>query len=448
MEYQNIHKVYFIGIGGIGMSGLARFFNKLGATVSGYDKMRTGLTEKLNEEGISVHHEDNIEYVPDDADLYVYTPAIPAEQQEFLWLIENGYEVWKRSEVLGMLSKHFKTIAVAGTHGKTTISSMITHLFRYAGIPVNAFIGGIAKNTNSNFVFHEQASILIVEADEYDRSFLNLNPEIAIVSAIDEDHLDVYGSGDHLRSAFTEFFGKLKEGGKVFINSAVKTKIPTHLNVKIYGTEVGTDIRADNIQSNPGQMVFNVNLTQETFYLNVPGIYNVENALASLAVAHQAGIGAKEIKEGLKSYTGVKRRFDIRVKNENTVYVDDYAHHPNELKACIQAAADFFPGRKLTGIFQPHLYSRTRDFADGFAKSLMLLDEIILLDIYPAREKPIPGVTSELIAEKISGRKVIIMSKEGVTGYIARSGPELLLTLGAGDIDQLVEPLTKKLEAL
>ncbi|MGM0611970.1 MAG: UDP-N-acetylmuramate--L-alanine ligase [Bacteroidota bacterium] len=449
MDFNNIHTVYFVGIGGIGMSALARFFHQKGAEVSGYDRTQTPLTQKLQQEGIQVHYQDDIKKVPADADLYVYTPAIPHENSELSWIRQNIHQLYKRSEVLGMLSKKFKTIAVAGTHGKTTISSMITHLLISAGKPVNAFIGGISVNLNSNFVFREGAEWMVVEADEYDKSFLQLEPDIAVVSAIDEDHLDVYGSGSTLKDTFEAFLNKTTERGLAYIHEKVQIREPKDVEVKTYGFSAQNDVHANLHDVEHGKMNFTFHFpefTVQNLEMEMPGEYNVENALAASAVAKELGLGAQEIREGLKSYKGVKRRFEIRVNSSDHIYIDDYAHHPEELSACIKAARSFFPGKKLIGAFQPHLYSRTRDFADGFARSLQMLDYVLLLDIYPAREKPLPGVSSQMIADRMDPGKVRVLSKQEVLEFVKQKKPELFMTLGAGDIDQLVEPVTDVLK--
>lgn len=444
MDYKRIHKVYFAGIGGIGMSALARFFKQLGADVSGYDKTETPLTRQLMLEGIRVHYQDQPSMVPQDADLYIYTPAIPGHHKELNFIKAGGFPLYKRSEVLGLLSQNFKTIAVAGTHGKTTISSMITHLLLSAGVPVNAFIGGISTNLNSNFVFDHNAEIMVVEADEYDRSFLKLHPDLAVISSIDEDHLDVYGSGDSLKSSFSEFLAKTGKGGTAIIQQQVNLQAPEHINILRYGLCYECRIKADDIRAESGKMVFRLHFdggsTQE-MYLGLPGKHNIENAVAACALAWHLGLSEEEIRRGLDTYTGVKRRFEILVNTQQHVYVDDYAHHPRELEAAIKAARDFFPGRKITGVFQPHLFTRTRDLACGFAESLRLLDEIILMEIYPARETPLPGISSAMLAGRIGNRDVKVLSHGQVLKYVEQNKPELLMTLGAGDIDRIVEPL-------
>ncbi|MCF8332296.1 MAG: UDP-N-acetylmuramate--L-alanine ligase [Bacteroidales bacterium] len=446
MNYKNIHKVYFIGIGGIGMSALARFFNQFGADVSGYDLTETKLTMQLQKEGIQVHYDDNPLDVPSDADLYIYTPAIPDDHKELKSIRDKGIKVYKRSEILGLLARNFKAIAVAGTHGKTTTSSIITHLLLSANRQVNAFIGGISVDLDSNFVFSDKAELMVVEADEYDRSFLNLYPDVAVITAIDEDHLDVYGSAEQLISTFDEFMCQVNDEGRLIVNEAVETEELKKKPAIRYGFSEGLDLYAENLRIAKGQMLFDIrskNHKWTDLNLSMPGRHNVENALAAIQVCMELGMSEEEIRSGLNTYSGVQRRFEIRVNKKDQVYVDDYAHHPKELEACIKAARSFFPGKKITGAFQPHLFSRTRDFADGFAKSLQLLDEIILLDIYPAREKPIPGINTEMLAQKIGIDKVKVLSKRKLLEYVEHNKPELFLTLGAGDIDNLVEPITK-----
>ncbi|MFO8054551.1 MAG: UDP-N-acetylmuramate--L-alanine ligase [Bacteroidales bacterium] len=445
MELNKIHKAYFVGIGGIGMSALARFFKQQGASVSGYDKTKTPLTEQLQKEGLDVHYQDDIALVPTDADLYIYTPAIPPEHKGLRFLKEHNFPLYKRSEVLGFLSRSFQTIAIAGTHGKTTICSMLTHLFLAAGIPVNAFIGGIAVNLNSNFVFRKAASVLIVEADEYDRSFLKLKPEVAVVSAVDEDHLDVYGAYDELKTAFAGFLHRIEHGGLALIHERVELSCPDKTRLMKYGQSENVNFRLQNVRQQKGAMVFDFQLENESLSrlkLHMPGLYNVENALVASAVARVFGISQQAIRKGLNTYKGVKRRFEIRVNTARHIYVDDYAHHPRELEACICAAREFFPGNKITVAFQPHLYTRTRDLARGFSESLSLADEVVLLDIYPAREKAIPGVHVKMLMNNIDAEQIYYMSNEEMLEFVKHKQPGVFMTLGAGNIDQMVEDVT------
>ncbi|MFO8086478.1 MAG: UDP-N-acetylmuramate--L-alanine ligase [Bacteroidales bacterium] len=449
MDYKTIHSVYFVGIGGIGMSALARFFHQQGASVGGYDRTRTRLTQTLEREGILIHYDEDPKKVREDADVYVYTPAIPQDHPVMAKIRAKGWPLYKRAEVLGLLSRHFKTIAVAGTHGKTTVSSMITHLMREARIKVNAFIGGIAVNLGSNFVFDPDAEWLVVEADEYDRSFLHLHPDIAVVTAVDADHLDIYGSAESLINSFEEFLRQIRPQGQLLMHRRLTLQCPDHVLCQTYGIGDTADFRAGQPDVWQRQMRFSFyfhNTQLDDLRMSLPGGYNVENALAAFAVALKAGASVQALQKGLLSFRGVERRFDIKVNREEAVYVDDYAHHPEELKAVITAAKAFFPGKKLVAVFQPHLYSRTRDFADEFAKSLELLDELILLDIYPAREKPVPGVSSFMLAQRMQHTPVKVLSKQQVLTYVREKKPSLFMTLGAGDIDELVDPILQMMK--
>jgi UDP-N-acetylmuramate--alanine ligase len=443
MKFDEQHIIYFLGIGGIGMSALARYFHKMGVSVFGYDKTSTMLTRQLEDEGMNIHYEDNIDLIPASIGLVIYTPAIPSDMKELQFFKKNGIEMMKRAEVLGAISKNFKTIAIAGTHGKTTITSMVAHLLHTSGMPITAFIGGIANNFNSNLVQHLQPEYFIIEADEFDRSFLYLKPDIAVVSSMDADHLDIYESHERMLQTYTGFTENVKNEGCVIhkygLNINVNRKIIT------YGLNTNAEVTAQNISVENGVFVFELVASDQKneVRLLLPGRHNVENALAAASVALQAGIDLKSISEAFSSYKGVYRRFDIRLNTDEMVYIDDYAHHPEELRACITAARELFPNRKITGVFQPHLYSRTRDFMDGFSESLSMLDELILLDIYPARELPIKGITSQTLIERIKLEKKILLSKEDLIEYLGNNKPDILLTLGAGDIDKLVDPIQK-----
>ena len=453
--------MYFIGIGGIGMSALARYFNSGGVSVSGYDKTPTSLTDELIKEGINIHFEDSIESVnselrtPNSELLVVYTPAVPASHSELKYFRENNFSLIKRAELLGMLTKNHTTIAVAGTHGKTTTSSLIAHIFKYAGKNCSAFLGGIAKNYNSNFISAGKAlsfgeglgEAMIVEADEYDRSFLNLHPDIAIVTSIDPDHLDIYGSNEKMRDSYQQFVSQIKSEG-AFISKRNIDLASSSRRIN-YSANESSDYYADNIRMVNHENVFDIKWKGgevKNVSSQMPGRHNVENTVAAFACAHLSGIEAESIKEAIKKFEGVVRRFDYRFKSKETVYIDDYAHHPEELRACIQSVRELYPGKKITGIFQPHLFSRTRDFAEGFSKSLSLLDRLILLDIYPAREEPIAGVTSELIFKNVSIKYKVMAKKEDVIPMLEQSDTEILLTLGAGNIDQLVKPIAEMLK--
>ena len=449
MELNNITRVYLIGIGGIGMSGLARYFYKRGCIVAGYDRTQTDLTASLMNEGIPVIFEDNKEIIPvafeqkDAGTLIIYTPAIPKDSILLNYFRNRGFDLKKRSEVLGIISSGMFTVAVAGTHGKTTTSSMIAHIFKNSGFDCSAFLGGISSNYNTNFLFGDN-NVVVVEADEYDRSFLTLHPDIAIITSMDADHLDIYGDKGHLEESFRLFASQLKPGGKLIAKQGLD------LNSGLtYSASGFADIRAENVRVEDGDFWFdfkNSECSIKNIRLGIPGLHNVENAVAAIEASLLVGIDPGKIKVALQEFRGVKRRFEYIIKEDNQVYIDDYAHHPEELRACITAVKSLYPGRKLTAIFQPHLFSRTRDFADGFATSLSMVDELIMLDIYPARELPIPGVTSDMILDKMSISNKRKCGKQEAVELVSRQKPALLLTVGAGDIDTLVEPLKNALK--
>ena len=431
------------------MSGLARYFHSKGICVNGYDKTPTELTKELEAEGIKIHYEDNTDLLDRSAELVIYTPAVPDNCGEMTFYRENGYSMMKRSEVLGELTKDKFTIAVAGTHGKTSITTLISHLLKHSGKNVSAFIGGISKNYNSNVLIAERTDVMVVEADEYDRSFHALFPDIAVISAMDADHLDIYGSKEKLEEAFMQFASHVKKRDGTLI---MKKGLPYPEDAKsliTYSLKGGTDAYAENIMIESYKYKFDLVSGRErinNIEFSVPGMHNIENAVAAATAALLAGLEAEQIKAGLESYEGVVRRFDYRVNREDLVYIDDYAHHPEELKACISAVKEFYKGRKVSGIFQPHLYSRTRDLAEGFAEALDMLDELILLDIYPARELPIEGVTSKIILDKMNLKEKILCSKDEVLDILKNKKIEVLLTLGAGDIDTLVKPIENLLK--
>ncbi len=443
MELSKINRVYFVGIGGIGMSALARYFAKRGCVVCGYDKTRTNLTIALENEGILISYLDDESVVPvcfmenHPDSLIVYTPAIPKDSQILNHFKDNGFSLKKRSEVLGIISKGMFCIAVAGTHGKTTTSSMVAHILTDTGFGCTAFLGGITSNYNSNVLFGKN-NVVVVEADEYDRSFLTLHPDIAVITSMDADHLDIYGDEFHLHESFHLFADQLKENGKLFIKDGLPIYGIT------YSANKDSQITAKNIRVEKGNFVFNfedgfTNISDLS--LAMPGKHNVENAVAAIGVALSLGIHPKSIKKAVASFKGVKRRFEKIVNTEKHIYIDDYAHHPEELNACFDAVRQLHPNKKMTVVFQPHLFTRTRDFADQFAKVLSTADELILLDIYPARELPIEGITSQLLKDKMSLKEVTLCGKESVLDLVKNKNPELLLTVGAGDIDTLVEPL-------
>jgi UDP-N-acetylmuramate--alanine ligase len=438
-----------VGIGGIGMSGLARYFRHLGCIVCGYDKTSTDLTNHLHKEGIPVIFEDSEDWIPgsfktpDPSTLIIYTPAIPKDSAILNFFINKGFELFKRSQVLGIISKGKFTVAVAGTHGKTTTSTMIAHILKDSGKDCSAFLGGISTNYDSNVLFGE-SNVVVVEADEYDRSFLTLHPDVAIITSMDADHLDIYGDHEHLTESFKLFASQLKPGGKLIH----KQGLPLDTGFT-YTVEGEADATASNIRIEDGDFYFdfkNSDTTIADIKMGIAGTHNVENAVAAIETTLLLDVSPAAIKSALGSFTGVKRRFEYIVKTEDHIYIDDYAHHPEELKACINSIKRLYPRKKLTAIFQPHLFSRTMNFVDGFAEALDLVDELIILDIYPARELPIEGVTSDMILEKMKMLNKRKCGKEEAVELIKNEKPVLLLTVGAGDIDQLVQPLKRTLQ--
>lgn len=445
MELDSIKKVYLVGIGGIGMSGLARYFHKRGCQVSGYDRTRTTLTDSLVEEGISISFVDDTAGLAGDwADkeniLVIYTPAIPKDSRILNFFRDGGYALKKRSQVLGIISKGMFTIAVAGTHGKTTTSTLVAHLLKHTGYDCTAFLGGISSNYNTNVLFGDN-NVMVVEADEYDRSFLTLHPDIAIVTSMDADHLDIYGTDDQVKESFRLFASQLKDGGKLIHKKGLALD-----GGCTYSASEQADSYAHNVRVENGLFYFDFSgegIAISDIAMPLPGLHNIENAVAAIQAALHLGISAEKIRTALADFKGVKRRFEYVVRAEKSIYIDDYAHHPEELKACISAVKTLYPERTLTVIFQPHLYTRTRDFAGGFAEALGMADELILLDIYPARERPIEGVTSKIILDEVKNGLKMLCSMEECLHYISIRKPELLLTVGAGDIDTMVEPLKK-----
>jgi UDP-N-acetylmuramate--alanine ligase len=454
MNFNKIQNVYLIGIGGIGMSALARYFNTLDKFVAGYDKTPTSLTDQLMEEGIDIHFEENISLIPEqvlsqkESTLIIYTPAIPGIHKEYIYFKEHGYLTTKRSEVLGNVFSHKKGVAVAGTHGKTTTSTMLAHILKQSSIDCNAFLGGISKNYKSNLLLSADSDIIVAEADEYDRSFLRLFPHLAIVTSVDADHLDIYGTHEEVIKSFNEFVSQIKKDGILIYKKGIKLGVSKLKGIKIYTYSITED--ADfcplNIRNEGGFHYYDIKTPDgiiKGVKLGIPGRMNLENSIAASAAVHLLGASNNEIITGLGSFEGVKRRFEYHINNEIFTYIDDYAHHPEELKACITSARNLYPKRKLTGVFQPHLFTRTRDFADGFAESLSLLDEVILLDIYPAREEPIPGVSSEIVFKRISIANKTLCKKEELIGILKQRKPDVLITMGAGDIDKFVEEIKK-----
>jgi UDP-N-acetylmuramate--alanine ligase len=458
MNVLNYKLYYFLGVGGIGMSALARFFNHYQKQVYGYDKSVSHLTSQMQSEGIMCHFDENLSKLKEllvrfkkEEVLVIYTPAVPKEHAEYIYLSANGYTILKRSQVLGEISNRFKTIAIAGTHGKTTTTTLVTHLLKTAGISCFSFMGGISKNYNTNLLLGDvtnEDSYFVVEADEYDRSFLTLHPYIALITSVDADHLDIYGDASHVKEGYLLFSKQVKPGGILVVKKNVDNDLILTDKRIIYSLNLNTEYCAQSIRIENAQTRYDIQSPVESIAdvsLGLPGLHNVENSIAAVAIVQQLGIKGDVIREGLRSFSGVKRRFDYRVKNERVVYIDDYAHHPEELKATIGSVKKLYPGKKITGIFQPHLFTRTRDFGNAFAESLDMLDECLLLDIYPAREKPIEGITSQWLLDKMSLKHKRVVTKQQVLEIIQHHEPEVLLTMGAGDIDSLVAPLEKLL---
>jgi UDP-N-acetylmuramate--alanine ligase len=453
MDIDKFDSVYFVGIGGIGMSAIARYFNMLGKHVSGYDKIATPLTKELEEEGINIHYTDSVNLIPDQIkisrkeSLIVYTPAIPGNHSELQFFREQDYIMMKRSEVLGLITHERFTIAVAGTHGKTTTSTLIAHLLKDAGTDPTAFLGGISTNYNTNFIAGSTDSIyVVVEADEFDRSFLQLHPDVAVITSMDPDHLDIYGDPHSVVEGYNLFAKRIKSSGTLIHKKGLPVEYKNITEVYSYSISDQADFQAVNIRVENGSFVFDLITPEgkeEDLHLGLPGFHNIENAVAAYAVARLSGITPGSLRNSMASFSGVKRRFEYVIRKENFVFIDDYAHHPEELRACISSVRELYPGKKITGIFQPHLYSRTRDFAEGFAESLSMLDELILLEIYPARELPITGVNSKMILDMVKLKNKTLCTLEELMDIMKTRRPEVLLTIGAGDIDQLVEPLKR-----
>lgn len=451
MELKKFTHIYFIGIGGIGMSAIARWFLKNGFAVSGYDKTETPLTKQLVEEGASVHYVDDVALISDnyknkETALVVYTPAIPKDHTEFnFYRNQNSFTILKRSAVLGLITKDYFTIAVAGTHGKTTTSTMVAHLLKHAGKNVTAFLGGIASNYNSNLILAEdqENQVVVVEADEYDRSFLQLSPNVVVLTSTEPDHLDIYGSKEEVTNSFKAFIEKLPKDGKLIAHEAIDESVKDlQETLTVYGFE-NAEFKPENLTHHSGEIRFS--LEGEGYTLPMSGYHNVLNATGALLACKQIGVSYSELKAALADFKGIKRRFEYQIRDERHVYIDDYAHHPSELKAAISGTRGAFPNKKLTVVFQPHLFSRTQDFMAEFAEELSKADEVLLLDIYPARELPIPGVTSEVLFEKITAKTKFKTTLEEVVELVKNIDPELLLTLGAGNIDTKVEEIKNEL---
>lgn len=453
--------IYLIGIGGIGMSALARYFNAKGKHVCGYDKVQSALCKELENEGINIHYTDGIEYIPKaikeatyNEILVIYTPAIPAENPELTYFTDKGFKLHKRAEVLGLISRQSFTIAVAGTHGKTTTSAILAHILYSAGKQSTAFLGGISKNYNTNLLLAEKGNILIVEADEYDRSFLQLEPDIAIITSVDADHLDIYENKDDLQAAFIQFASQIKPKGVLLVEDSITIDFPTpEEGAKLsYSASSKADYYAENIRVKDGKMAFDMTALdilpgmtyekkQEGLEFILPGIHNVSNAIAAAAAACYLGLSCEDVAKGLSTFKGINRRFDIHINTQKLAYIDDYAHHPEEVSATITAAKQLFPEREITVVFQPHLFTRTQDFAKEFASSLSLANQLILLDIYPAREEPIEGVDANMLLDLCTNIKKETCSKEQLLKVLEGEHLDVLLTLGAGDIGTLVQPI-------
>jgi len=457
IELKNTEGIYFVGIGGIGMSALALYFMKGGFTIAGYDRCESRITNTLVESGCTVSFEDNVSVLPElfsnrsniDRVLVVYTPAIPAENTILSYFRNSGYRIYKRSEILGEISANTDTIAVAGTHGKTTVSTMIAHLLKQSKLDCSAFFGGMSKNYNSNLLIGK-GSFTVMEADEFDRSFHQLKPLMAVITSLDADHLDIYGDYRNMVKAYNEFCHMIRPGGTLIVNSRIRKEIivPEGVGCFTYGAEPKGDYRAFNVRHKSDYYSFNIQTPDtilEDLHLDFPGLINIENLTAAIAIALICGVTEKEIRKAVILYQGVRRRFDIRINRPGLAYVDDYAHHPEEIREFIKSVREYFSGRKFTGIFQPHLYSRTRDHADGFAESLDMLDDVILLPIYAAREDPIEGVTSEMIMNRMRSERRSLLDKSEILERLEVNNLDVLLTMGAGDIDTLVGPIEEKL---
>ena len=448
-EYKNI---YFVGIGGIGMSAIARYFNNKNVNIFGYDRIKSSLCMQLENEGMNIHYTEDISQilVKKDDTLVVYTPAIDFENKELSYFLNNNYIVMKRSEVLGKITENHFTIAVAGTHGKTTTSTMIAHILHQSGIDCTAFLGGVSINYHSNIIFGTEKSVFVVEADEFDRSFLTISPDIAVITSIDEDHLDVYENKDMFISAFFDFTNNIKNGGTLFLEENIDMSIINRQDISVfkYGSSIRSDFQATNITSENNVMKFKVSCNDEifnNFNLHMGGRYNVFNALAAFSVANLLDIEHSHIVDGINSFLGIERRFVTHIFSEKLMFIDDYAHHPKEVKECINAVKEMYPRRKITVIFQPHLYSRTKHFLKEFAESLSLADEIIILEIYGAREQAIKGVSSKLLLSKCTSDKKELSTLDSIVENISIKDIDILLTLGAGDISTIIKPLKLKL---
>jgi UDP-N-acetylmuramate--alanine ligase len=441
---------YYVGIGGIAMSAIARYLKNNGHNIYGSDRTRNQLTAELEKEGMNITYEEDVNHLPEVIDLAIYTPAIPAENKILKEIIKRGIQLNKRAFALAEIVKEKKVIAIAGTHGKTTTSGLLAHLLYNNKIGCSAFLGGIANNYSTNMLCDTKSEYVVVEADEYDRSFLNLNPFVSAITSISPDHLDIYQNKENLEQAFAQFANQTDKNGHVFLKKEVKVEIDEQIKTNTYSlTDIESDYYAWNVRVSNGSYYFDYHTPGKVYYdmqMTYPGIHNIENAVLALSIALSLGVNEYELRAALKSFKGMKRRFDLKCKTDETIYYDDYAHHPEEIEATITSLKHLYPNKRICGIFQPHLYSRTKDFADQFAEALENLDDIILLPIYPAREEAIPGITSKTILHKINKMDKYHVTKEQLFPLLSALQPELLVTLGAGDIDQLVEPIIQLLK--
>jgi len=458
LSLSQVKAVYFIGAGGIGMSALERYFLARGLAVGGYDKTPTELSERLQKEGVLLHYEDNVDLIPErfknkETTLVVYTPAVPFNHSELMWFRREGFEIQKRAQVLGTLTREMKGLCVAGTHGKTTTTAMLAHLLHESEVGGNAFLGGITKNYGTNYMVNHESPYVVIEADEFDRSFHHLRPYATVITATDADHLDIYGTEDAYLDSFRRYTELIQPGGALIMHTGLKMKQNADSSVRVYDySRSEGDFHAENLRIGGGRIVFDLvsplgNIADVE--LGVPVSINIENGIAAMALAQLAGVDGEAIRRAMKTFSGVDRRFDFKLKNERIVLLSDYAHHPEEIRQSIQSVREVFDGRKISAIFQPHLYSRTRDFFPQFAESLSLLDEVILVDIYPAREAPIPGVTSQIIYDNLrEGIEKRMVHKEDLPNLVRHHDFDVLMVLGAGDVDnyvpQLADILTKK----
>lgn len=452
----NIRSVYFVGAGGIGMSALLRYFLGKGYNVGGYDKTPSELTERLIEEGALIHYEENVELIQDcfkdkDSTLVVYTPAIPSEHKELVYFRENGFEIEKRAQVLGFLTNKHKGLCVAGTHGKTTTSTMVAHILHQSHVDCNAFLGGISKNYGTNYILSDTSDYVVIEADEFDRSFHWLRPWTTVITATDPDHLDIYGTKEAYLESFRKYTTLIQTGGALIIHKDLEMKADVQEGVTVYEySRTEGDFHAENIRIGNGEIFFDFVSPKgvvKDVQLGVPVSINIENGVAAMALAQLAGATDEELREGMRSFRGVDRRFDFKLKTENIVFLSDYGHHPKEIEQSVKSIRELYADKKIAAIFQPHLYTRTRDFYQDFANALSLLDEVFLCDIYPAREEPIPGVTSQLIYDRLRpGIEKYLIHKEQILDVVKKGGFDVLISLGAGDIENFVPEITRILK--